>query len=124
MEAEPAFAVGTAKSQRVGHGLRRYEFRCRYRTPVAASDPQCLTPDECPIRIDTALALHIGERPDRRRLAPPPAGLPTNSRALRRDTAVDVSPTRRVAPAVGDGRPPRGGEELRGGDVGRRRRLG
>src|SRR5262249_31400588 len=59
---------------------------------VSPPDAQRLTRNDESGPVHAAFALHVRERPDRRGLAPPPAGLVTHPRTLRRHATGDVSP--------------------------------
>src|SRR5262249_32637178 len=75
------------------------------RLAVSPTDAQRLPRDHEARRIHPTLAQRVGERPDLRRLAAPPARLAVGPVALRRQSALDVSrgaaETLRPAPTPG-----------------------
>src|SRR5207249_3106264 len=83
--AVPRLAILSAESLRVRDGLGRTEIHDRDRLPISATDAQPPRPPDFEARrVHTAPVQDVGERADRRRLAAPPTGLPTNPRATLR----------------------------------------
>src|SRR5262245_43558353 len=74
----PSLAILAAEVPGVGIRLGRRKLRDRDRVVVSPTDAQALTGDHHARRILAALSHDVGERPDRHRLAVPPAGLPAN----------------------------------------------
>src|SRR5215468_8767975 len=92
LATEPGPRIRSAEPEWIGDGVRRTKLRDGDRLPVSSTDAQLLTADERVPRILTTLAESVGERPDRGRLAAPPARLRANTLALRRHASGNVSP--------------------------------